>query len=85
MAGIHISNDPSGRIIVSFLYAPLLVSKAKTIDGRRSHPVEKHLNFPRLNGMLEKILKALGDEGFQMDSALQANPPKTPLADDNAK
>ena len=85
MARVHISNDPSGRISVSFHSDPLLVSKVKSIDCRRPHPVEKHLNFPRLNGMLEKILKALGDEGFQMDSALQANPPKTPPVDDNAK
>jgi hypothetical protein len=35
MARIQISNDPSGRIIVSFPYAPLLVSKVKTIEGRR--------------------------------------------------
>ena len=35
MARIHISNDPSGRIIVSFPYDPLLVSRVKTIEGRR--------------------------------------------------
>jgi len=34
MARIQISNDPSGRIIVSFPYDPLLVEKAKSIDGR---------------------------------------------------
>ena len=45
MARIQISNDPSGRIILSFPYDPLLVSKVKTIDGRRWHPVEKHWSF----------------------------------------
>jgi hypothetical protein len=33
MARIHISNDPSGRIIVSFPYDPLLVSKVKNEEG----------------------------------------------------
>jgi hypothetical protein len=42
MARIQISNDPSGRITVSFPYDPLLVEKVKSIDGRRWHPVEKH-------------------------------------------
>src|SRR4030042_3961579 len=42
MARIQISNDPSGRIIFSFPYDPLLVAKIKTIEGRRWHPVEKH-------------------------------------------
>jgi hypothetical protein len=46
MARIHISNDPSGHIIVSFPYDPLLVSKVKTIDGHRWHPAEKHWSFP---------------------------------------
>ena len=46
MARIHILNDPSGRIIVSFPYDPLLVSKVKTIEGRRWHPAEKHWSFP---------------------------------------
>ena len=46
MARIQISNDPSGRIIVSFPYDPLLVEKAKSIDGRRWHPAEKHWSFP---------------------------------------
>ena len=31
MARIQISNDPSGRKIVSFPYDPLLVTKVKTI------------------------------------------------------
>jgi hypothetical protein len=41
MVRIHISNDPSGRIIVSFPYDPLLVAKVNTIDGRRWHPALK--------------------------------------------
>jgi hypothetical protein len=45
MDRIQISNDPSGRIIVSFPYRPLLVSKIKTIDGHRWHSEEKHWSF----------------------------------------
>jgi len=47
MARIQISKDPSGRITVSFPYDPILVSKVKTIDGRRWHPEEKHWSFPK--------------------------------------
>ncbi len=81
MARIQISNDPSGRIIVSFPYDPLLVVKVKTIDGRRWHPVEKHWSFPKLDGMLEKISKLFGDENVQMDPALKtptSKPKDTP-------
>ena len=46
MARIKISNDPSGQIIVSFSYDPLLVSKVKTIEGRRWHPIENYWSFP---------------------------------------
>ena len=42
MARIQVSNDLSGRIIISFRYDPLLVAKVKSIDGRRWHPEEKH-------------------------------------------
>jgi hypothetical protein len=46
MTRIQISKDPSGHIIVSFPYDPFLVSKVKTIEGRRCHTVEKHRSFP---------------------------------------
>ena len=55
MARIQISNDPSGRIVVSFPYDSFLVAKVKTIDGRRWHPVGKHWSLPKLDGMSEKI------------------------------
>jgi len=71
MARIQISIDPSGRIIVSFPYDPLLVSNVKTIDGRRWHPAEKHWSFPGLDGILEKILKVFGDEDIQVGPALK--------------
>jgi hypothetical protein len=71
MARIQISNDPSGHIIVSFPYDPLLVSKVKTIEGRRWHPVEKHWSFPKLDGMLEKILKVFSNGSVQIDPALK--------------
>ena len=77
MTRIQISNDPSGRIIVSFPYDPLLVVKVKTIDGRRWHPVEKHWSFPDTNGTLEKILKVFEGEEIHIDPALQAQKPST--------
>ena len=82
MARIQISKDPSGRIIVSFPYDPLLVEKVKTIDGRRWHPVEKHWSFPKLDGMVEKILKVFRDEDVQIDSAMQAQHPMPVIARD---
>jgi hypothetical protein len=71
MARIQISNDPSGQIIVSFPYDPLLVEKVKSIDGRRWHPSEKHWSFPKLNGMLERILEGLGDKNVEIDTSLK--------------
>ena len=71
MARIHISNDPSGRIIVSFPYDPLFVSKVKTIDGRRWHPVEKYWSFPNTDGTLERILEAFHGREIYIDSPLQ--------------
>jgi hypothetical protein len=57
MASIYISNGPSGHIIVSFPYDPLLVARVKTIDGRRWHLAEKYWSLPNAVGTLEKILK----------------------------
>jgi len=80
MVRIHISNDSSGRIIVSFPYDPLLVEKVKSIDGRRWHPAEKHWSFPKLNGMVEKILKVFGGEDVQVDPALKLQYPMPVIA-----
>jgi len=41
MARIRISNDPSGAIVVSFPYDPLLIEKVKSIDGRRCSLLKK--------------------------------------------
>ena len=71
MARIQISNDPSGLIIVSFPYDPLLVEKVKTVDGRRWHPTGKHWSFRKLDGLLEKILKVFENENIQIDPALK--------------
>ena len=49
MARIIAAKDPSGRIIVSFPYDPLLVTEIKTIEGRRWHPAEKHWSFRSLH------------------------------------
>ncbi len=76
MARIQISNDPSGRIIVSFPYDPLLVTKVKTIDGRKWHPVEKYWSFPNTDETLEKILKVFGDENIQIDHSLTGTVPE---------
>ncbi|MDI7260596.1 MAG: hypothetical protein QME90_11825 [Thermodesulfobacteriota bacterium] len=55
MARIQVSNDPSGRTIVSFPYDPLLVSKVKTIDGRKSNPAKKDWSFPHTDGILSPL------------------------------
>ena len=75
MARIQVSNDPSGRIIVSFPYDPLIVKKVKSIDGRRWHPAEKHWSFRNLAGMGERILKVFGEKNVQIDPGLQAKFP----------
>jgi len=75
VAIIQISNDSSGRIILSFPYDPLLVGKVKAIDGRRWHPAEKHWSFPRLDRILEKNLNVFGAENVQIDRDLQAKFP----------
>jgi hypothetical protein len=46
MARIQVSKDPSGHIIVSFPYGPLLIETAKTIPGHKWHPVEKYWSVP---------------------------------------
>jgi hypothetical protein len=84
MARIQVSNDPSGHIIVFFSYAPLLVEKIKSIDGRRWHPAEKHWSFPNLDGMMEKILKVFGDENVLIDPGVKRTVPRLPyLRTDN--
>lgn len=75
MARIQISNDPSGRIIVSFTYDPLLVAKVKTIDGRKWHKDEKYWSFPNSDGTLKKILEVFKDEVVNVDPAVQGTVP----------
>ena len=79
MARIHISNDLSGRIIVSFAYDSLLVSKVKVIDGRRWHPVERHWSFPNRENIFEKILKVFADNEVQIDPVLKGSGPDLSL------
>ncbi len=71
MARIQISNDPSSRIIVSFPYDPLLVEKVKATDDRRWHPLDKPFSFHKLECILEKILKAFGDENVPIGPSLK--------------
>jgi hypothetical protein len=75
MVQANIGKDLSGRIVVSFPYDPSIVTKIKTIEGRRWHPAEKHWSFPNTDGILEKILKVFGDKEVQIAPALQANLP----------
>jgi len=62
MVQANIGKDLSGRIVVSFPHDPSIVTKIKTIEGRRWHPPEKHWSFPNTDSILEKVLKVFGDE-----------------------
>ncbi len=79
MDRIYISNAPSARIIFSFPYDPLLVSKIKTIDGRRWHKDRKCWSFSNTNGTLEKILNAFEGEKIYINPALQTKNISSPL------
>jgi hypothetical protein len=85
MVQANIGKDLSGRIVVSFPYDPSILTKIKTIEGRRWHPAEKHWSFPNTDGIVEKILKVFGDKEVQIDPALPANLPKTSSGDNKAK
>ncbi len=67
MVKANIGKDGSERIVVSFTYDPLIISKIKTIEGRRWHPVEKHWSFPNSEGTLEKILEVFDGEEIHLD------------------
>lgn len=78
MVKANIGKDASGRIVVSFPYDPSIVTKIKTIEGRKWHPVEKHWSFPDTDSILKKILKVLGDkevQEVQIDPALKGTIP----------
>ena len=77
MARIQVSNDPSGRIVVSFPYDPVLVAKVKTIDGRRWHLSEKHWSIHKLDGVLDKIVGLFENEDVQVDPSLKTAASKT--------
>jgi len=76
MAEVNISKDLYGRIVVSFPYDPSIITKIKTIEGRKWHPVEKHWSFPSTDGTLQKILKVFEGEELHLDPALT---PPSPL------
>jgi hypothetical protein len=75
MARIQVSKDPSGLIIVSFPYDPLLIATAKTIPGHKWHPVEKYWSFPNTNGTLERVLEAFYGHEIHIDLQLQGTVP----------
>ena len=62
MVQANIGKDLSGRIVVSFPHDPSIVTKIKTIEGRRWHLAEKRWSFPNTDSILEKILKVFGDK-----------------------
>ena len=67
MPKFHILNDPSGRIIVSSPYDPLLVEKVKSVDGRRWHPSEeKGAATSTLNQVITFLYRGLAEneKGF---------------------
>ena len=69
MARIQILYDPSGRLIVSFPYDPLLVSNVKTTNGRKLHPAEKHWGFPNTEEILECHCEKRSDEAISKKSS----------------
>jgi hypothetical protein len=75
VAETTITKDLFGRIVVSFPYDPSIVTKIKTIEGRRWHPAEKHWSFPYTNGLLEKILEVFGDKNVKIDPSLRGTVP----------
>ena len=75
MAETTITKDLFGRIVVSFSYDLSIVTKIKTIEGRKWHPVEKHWSFPYTNGLLEKILEVFGDKNVKIDPSLRGTVP----------
>ena len=52
---VTVSKDVSNRIIVSFSYDLQLVSKVKTIEGRKWHPDKKYWSFPKTDAMIENL------------------------------
>ena len=76
MVKANIGKDASGRIVVSFSYDPSIVTKIKTIEGRKWHPVEKHWSFPYTNGLLEKILEVFGDKNVKIDPSPEGDCPR---------
>jgi hypothetical protein len=76
MVKANIGKDASGRIVVSFPYDPVIVTRIKTIEGRRWHPVEKHWSFSNRDDILEKILKVFEDKEVQIDPVLKTDTSK---------
>ena len=62
MTRTQMSNDLSGRIILSIPYDPILAPTVKTIDGRTWYPSEKYWGFNNLSGILRKNLKLFAAE-----------------------
>lgn len=66
--------------MVSFPYAPELVEKVKTIEGRRWNKDKKYWSFPNTDGTLEKILEVFKDEEIHITPALQTKLPTPVIA-----
>jgi hypothetical protein len=76
MAEVNISKDLYRRIAVSFPYDSSIITKIKTIEGRRWHPVEKHWTFPNRNGVLDKVFEVFVDEDIHSDPTLKTTASK---------
>lgn len=72
MGVITLSRDLSGKITVIFQYHPQLVTKVKTIEGRKWHPDKKYWTVPYSEGVIEKILEVFDGEDIHLDPALKS-------------
>ena len=55
MVRVNIGKDEPGRIVVSFPYDSIIVSRVKAIHGPRWHPVEKHERYLLIAGIIKLI------------------------------
>ncbi len=69
MVRIRTSNDSSGRIVVSFLYDPLLIARIKAIDMHSRHSAEKHGSFSNTQEMLGCHCEKRNDEAISNESS----------------
>jgi integron integrase len=69
---IKITPDAPGRIRLTFPYSAEVVTRIKTVNGRRWHPDGKYWSFPDSEEALNEVLSALGGEEVEIDPSLQS-------------